>query len=335
MSDERPNPIIDQSARYRAELARREAASTKRAINAYRSIYARLRVQAEALILKAQQENLTTAELRKLAQYRNLLEQTAAELATFQALTRNELDILARAAIVQGERDARGLLSVTATGNLGIAAQFQRIPTGAIETLLGFLDEGGPLYAKLAKMGPHTADVLAQAIIDAVARGYNPRKTADILASAYGTSLTDSLRMMRTVQLWSYREANRATYMANADILDGWIWTAELDADTCMSCVSQHGTLHPLDEPLDDHHNGRCAPVPAVKGYDRVAQPGDGEAWFTSQNEAAQRKQMGPGKYEAWQAGQFQFDALSTKRRDDVYGMMSVETPLNDLIGDS
>ena len=58
-----------------------------------------------------------------------------------------------------------------------------------------------------------------------------------------------------------------------------------------------------------------------------------GEAWFNEQDEATQRKILGPGKYDAWKAGKFEFGAVSKQVSDPVYGTMRVETPLKDLVG--
>ena len=59
-----------------------------------------------------------------------------------------------------------------------------------------------------------------------------------------------------------------------------------------------------------------------------------GEDWFRSQSSEQQRAMMGPGKYQAWQEGKFEFSALSTQRPDEVYGQMRTETPLKDLVHD-
>ena len=327
-------PLIDLANANRAALIRNEAAAQKRIIAAYKSLYDRLQGKIDALLLEIGDGPITAGQLVRMERYKALITQTAEELTAFQALTRNELEALVAYGVTSGQRDARNLLSTAATGGPGVAAQFNVLPKGTIETLLGFLDPEGPLYGKLAQMAPTYADLISKTILDSVGLGYNPRKTARLLTADFGLPLTDSLRMMRTVQLWSYRESNRATYLANAELLDGWVWYAELDSDTCMSCVAQHGTVHPLDEPLDDHHNGRCAPIPLVKGFDAIAKPDDGLAWFEKQSETAQRAQMGRGKFEAWKDGKFDFAALSVQRPDDVYGLMRTEAALKDLVGE-
>ena len=73
--------------------------------------------------------------------------------------------------------------------------------------------------------------------------------------------------------------------------------------------------------------------IPKVKGdANPISQTG--EQWFTSQPEATQRAMMGPGKYEAWQGGQFDFAALTGQHDDAVFGTMKIEQTLKNLVGD-
>jgi len=97
--------------------------------------------------------------------------------------------------------------------------------------------------------------------------------------------------------------------------------------------VAQHGTLHDLSETLNDHHNGRCAMLPAVKGFDSPLNGFTGEQWFAQLPANQQQAMLGPGKYTAWKAGQFEFSALSGMRVDPVYGPMRVEETLQSLVG--
>jgi hypothetical protein len=167
------------------------------------------------------------------------------------------------------------------------------------------------------------------AIIEGVSIGFNPRKIASAIQDAFGGGLTDALRNTRTVQLYAYRDSARANYMTSGAV-SGWIWYAELDADTCMACVSEHGTFHELAEKLDGHYNCRCSPIPVVEGLTEDVQ--GGQAWFDGLSEAEQKNMMGPGKYDAYKAGLFEFSALSNQQDNEIYGTMRTETALKDLV---
>ncbi len=106
-----------------------------------------------------------------------------------------------------------------------------------------------------------------------------------------------------------------------------------MDNKTCMSCLAMHGTEHPLTEPLNDHHCGRCIAFPLLFGQENPFTQ-SGQEWFDLQNEMAQMKQMGKSKYEAYKAGLFNFNQLSRELENDVFGLRRSETPLKDLINE-
>lgn len=327
------SPLLQLVQANRAALAQREAIVTNRLITAYKSLYQRLQGLIDALVLQIGQDMPTAGQLVRIERYRELLKQTAEELTGFQAITRAEIEQLARTGITLGANDARGLLSTTVTGSTGIAARFNALPRDAIESLLGFLDPQGPLYERLRMLAPTVTDEVSRVLLDGLGAGFNPRKVAREITNTLGMGLTDAMRMTRTVNLYSYREASRATYIANSDVVEGWIWHAELGPRTCLSCIAQHGTVHSLDEALKDHYNGHCTEVPIVRGFPALATPGDGEKWFNSLSEAEQRKMMGAHKHSAWKDGRFNFDKLSTWREDPVYGKMRQEASLKELLG--
>jgi hypothetical protein len=91
---------------------------------------------------------------------------------------------------------------------------------------------------------------------------------------------------------------------------------------------------------MQDHHSGRCSPIPRTISYkalginlpDPVGTIPTGETWFNAQPASVQKAMMGPGKYEAWKAGQFKFPELSTPYTDEVYGELFREATLKELV---
>jgi hypothetical protein len=327
------SPVLEAAARYRAQLAAKDAQALSRLIDAYRRSYRRMVTGLDALLLSIGDDAPTRGQLVRMERYRALIGQVAEELRDLQALTKREVEQAAELGIRLGEQHGRELISITATGGTEIAARFHVLPKGTIEQLLGFLEPDGALYRRLSMLAPSAADAVSEALVGGVTIGKNPAVIARSVQSAFGQGLTDALRFVRTVQLWSYREANRASYVANSDVVMGWVWHAELGPRTCASCFANHGRVYPLSQPLNDHHNGRCAAVPLVKGFENPVTQ-SGEEWFKAQPEAFQRQVLGTGKFDAWQAGRFEFSALSTTHTDAVYGPMRVETPLRELVGE-
>lgn len=328
-----PEPIIEAAKRFRDELAGKDAEALERLVDAYLNIWRRLEGKVDALSLAiGDLEAATPGQVMRMARYKSLMTDVARELRNYQGFTAVEIDRASTVAIAQAIRDSRELVSLAA-GPARIAAGFNSLPVEAIKTALGFLRPDGPLYARLENLAPFAAQRVSDKIVEGIGLGYNPTRIASTIRDALGGGLTDALRMTRTVQLYSYREAARANYIANDDIVEGWYWMAELDGETCASCWAEHGTFHALDETLDDHHNGRCSPLPAVIGRERPLDQ-TGEEAFGQLAEDKQREILGPGKFDAWSEGKFEFSALSSQHDDEIYGTMRGETSLKDLVGE-
>jgi SPP1 gp7 family putative phage head morphogenesis protein len=326
------NEILRLVAQFHAALDKHDARAMKRLIDSYGRVYSRLQDKITLLTDAIEADNPTRGELVRMARYKDLIRQTEAELTDYQVILRNEIQGVSSDAIAFAGRDNARMLRA-----MGITGGFNRLPTATIKTLLGFLDESSPLYERIGMLAKANTQAVADALIEGVALGQNPRVTARTVRTLFtenlGSALTDALRMTRTVQIYSYREASRANYVANSDIVDGWYWYTALDDRTCASCVALHGSgPYPLDEPLNDHYNGRCTMIPAVTGFGNPIEQG-GKDYFDSLNEGKQRDLLGKEKYEAYKGGAFEFKDLSTTRADAVYGDMRVETPLWELLG--
>jgi hypothetical protein len=334
MPDPTP-PIIQAADAYRAALLAKDAQAMNRLISAYRSIFNRLKDKIDLLVAEIEKAGgtLTPGQVARMERYTQLITQAAEELRDYQAITKAEIEAVSRFGISQGVTDARNLMSVAATGTSQIAGAFNVLPKGAIEQLLGFLSPDGPLYARLSLLAPTTVEGVSKAILDGVAMGQNPRVIAREITNAFGMGLTDSMRMTRTVQIYSYRESSRATYISNADIVIGWVWHSALMSSTCLSCLNLHGTVHSLEESLRDHFNGRCAQIPLLRGQENPVGEGSGEKWFREQSKGTQVQMMGKGKHDAWTKGLFEFSQLTTEQKNDVYGLMKTETSLKQLVG--
>lgn len=145
-----------------------------------------------------------------------------------------------------------------------------------------------------------------------------------------GMPRADAMVKVRTLTLWSARKASHQVYRENSDIVSGWRWSASLDRRVCMSCVVQHGKVFPLSATLNDHHQGRCVPVPITRFTGGVK---PGVEWFNDLTPAEQQDMMGRSAYRAWRDGAINLDQLSTTHHDPVYGEMRGEASLTKLIG--
>ena len=332
------NLIIERLTKANSRLSREEIAAFERLVDAYTRIHQRLQDKIDALVLQIAEnpEGMSINSLYRLERFKSLIQQAKAELEKFQVIAINEVERIGALGAAQGVKDGQALLKDTAR-LAGVSGAFNVLPSSAIiEQLLDFLRPDGPLYARLGQLANATAERVANTIVEGVGLGYNPRKIAREITNSLGMGLTDAMRNVRTVQLYSYREASRAQYVSNSDVVRGWVWYAEFDDRVCGSCLAMHGTVHSLDENLDDHYNGRCAMLPLLAGQENpVPEGGQGEQWFRNQPEGAQKQILGAGRWQALQDGKYQFSDLPVQRESDVYGHMRSVKTLRELIGDA
>ncbi len=329
MSDIQSQDIITLAKQMQAAIARNDEKALKQIINAYGTMYRRLQDKIDVLTLQiAKMDVPTKVAVKKLESYKTLINSINQELINFQGYAKTVMQQAASDAVKMGIANAKIL---TYAGNPAVIAGWNTLNPAAIETLFGFFSDGSALMKRLETLAPSNAQNVANTILDNIALGKNPKTIAGLIRGSLGGGLTDALRMTRTVQLYSYREANRASYIANSDVVQGWYWMSALDSNSCMACIAMHGTFHKLDETLNDHHNGMCTMIPAVIGAGNPLGT-TGEKWFKSLPEDQQRTYMGKGKFEAWKEGKFEFGDLVSTHKDDVYGEMRGETPLKELI---
>ena len=310
---------------FKAAIDRQDAAALTRLAKTYHQLYLRMQPKLDSLLLAISKlEEPTSGQVMRLAQYKNLISALESELTKYAAYVEVEIRNTSMASVEMAVKQTESFLKAAGY------AMPKSLPTNAIYSMLGFLQENSPLWERLGKLAGTNAQKVANALLEGIAFGYNPAKTARMFENLMGGGLTDAMRMTRTAQLYASREANRAMYVANEDVVTGWVWWSSLDSDTCMACAVEHGTIHTNDESMDSHYNCRCTSIPIVKGYDdRVPK---GEDWFKGLPESQQREMMGDKAFEAWQAGKFDLSDMVTRRHDEVYGEMLATVPLQDLI---
>ena len=313
--------------KQKSALEKIDAANLDAVSRAYLAAYGNLQAEIDALILAIEKlDNPTPAQVKALPQYKRLMREAESELDDFSAYLKTTIAAVGAAGIGYGLADSAALINSLSGGG------FDGLSPAAMKPLLSYLAKGSPLYNRLSELTGATVDKVVSAILDGVGSGFNPRKIADMIQDAFGGGLTDALRNTRTVQLYSYRDSARANYMATDGIVTGWVWYAQLeDADVCLSCVAMHGTIHPLDEKLNDHYNGRCAALPYIPEFGNPVET-TGQTWFDNLPTAQQIAMMGQAKHAAYKDNQFKFSQLSAEQHTPVYGKMRTEASLKSLL---
>lgn len=173
-----------------------------------------------------------------------------------------------------------------------------------------------------------TAAAIRRELLRGIAVGDNPRAAARRMVRSvedrFDGGLARALVISRTEMLDAARTAAMAAGKANADVLTGWVWVAELSHRTCPACVAMHGTEHGLDEPGPlGHQQCRCARVPKTKTWAELGFPGiqdpqdatpDAVAWFDGLSADVQKSILGPKRFEAWQRGVYPMSAWAARR---------------------
>lgn len=340
-----PHPVIEAAERNRRELLRNENKASTRLISAYGLIYNRLTPKIQQLendieLLNSRGE-LSINKVRKLNVYASLVDQVNTEITRYGGFVDTEIRIntvnTINTAFSHSQRLTQSYFLFNKTATDAFNVTWDNLPVESVETLLGFLRTDSPLHTNLTRdLGSVATQVFEQNLIEGIALGYNSTKVANAINSSLGQPLSWTLNSVRTANLWTYREASRANYLNNSEIVDGWTWYAALDLRTCMSCFNMHGRFFELGSALNDHHSGRCTQIPHIPDKFGIEQPeiNEGEKIFNSLPRDIQIQQMGLAKYNAYRAGEFKFSELSEAYQNDIYGDMLKEASLVGMIGD-
>ena len=320
-------PTPDELARaFTNAINAQDAAALGRLARTYSMLYERMRGKLDSLLLAVNGlENPTRGQIMRLNQYKALVSALEDEIARFGIYTESEITVNMSAAVELSLKKTEAYLK-----SMGVRMP-RTLNAQAIYNIIGFTSEDSQLYEKLKGFSDESVQYVIDRLVEGMAFGYNPAKTARLFQKAMGVPLTTAMRYSRTAQLYASREANRAMYVANSDVVTGWRWWTSLDGGVCMACAAMHGTEHPVGESMRSHWNCRCTSVPIVKWFDEGMETG--EQWFSKLPESQQKQMMGAQTWQAWKDNLFDFSDLSTRRHDDVWGDILARKPLWELLG--
>lgn len=323
--------VITVMRQWKAALLRDERAQMQEMARRWLGVERRLMGQMEALAwqmdaIKRDGGTVSRELLMDDARYRQLLVQLTGELERYSDYTARTIADrqrqLARLGIAHAEN------AITAQG---ITAGFNRLPVEAVEYMVGLTGSGSPLRTLIAQSWPLAADGLTQELINGVALGYNPRKTARLMAQAATGSLDRMMVISRTETLRVYRQANRESYLASG-VVNAYKRLATHDARVCAACLMDEGHTYELGEEMPEHPQGRCTMVPLVEGMPSPKWQ-LGREWFEEQPDSTQRDILGKGRYYAWQNGDFDLGEIVTVKPNPIWGPSIAVTPLTELVG--
>jgi SPP1 gp7 family putative phage head morphogenesis protein len=341
--------------RYRRELLAKERRAASELVRVYGEAWKKIKEELELLHTeyegaKARGEKPDAVWIYQYNRARAFRDQVERELLAFAQYAEGKVREQQLEAIEAAEQHAEQLAR-RALGKppAGLVIDWNRIDRASVETLLGMVQADSPLHRLLLSISGGGVQAAENALVQGMLIGKNPREVARDLRKALGTTLSRALTIARTETLRAHREATRASYQANSDIVKGWIWYSVTDERTCAACWAMHGTEHKLDERLDDHPNGRCTMVPKTitwaeigKRYgidlsdisDTNPEIEPGTTLFEKLSTQKQIAILGPAKYAAWKDGKFTLSDVVGRKRSKEWGTYRYERSLQDLIGE-
>lgn len=325
-------------------LATGDEAAAQELLAAWSDAYWAARTDLDELVayvarLRAAGEPVTGGMLARDRRFRAVLDAALDQMIRFGAQA---------AGIIQANQQTAGSLALTQAQALvaaavaadlpGIVVDLGRINPANLATSVGFLGDGTPLAKHLTRtVAPDAVREVRRTMARALTQGWSTRRIAREFTKALAIPLTRATTIARTETLRVYRETSRATYEANQHVLESWQWQCALDRRSCIACVVQHGSYHPVTETLDGHPRCRCAMIPVTKTWADLGVPGiedtrtllaPGEDWFRAQSVAVQRGMVGPLKFQAWRDGQITLDDMVARTYSTDWGTMRLERSL-------
>jgi SPP1 gp7 family putative phage head morphogenesis protein len=316
------DPIVVQIMReFKAGLLWHEQDRLREMVRRWRDVEAALQAQIDLLAEEVARGwkagQLTTAgQLYRIERYQALVAQARREIQQYESWLTGRITTWQQGNLALGVEQAAAVIEAA-----GIRVAFTHLPVSAVEYMAGFCADGAPLFDLLRgrALNPEAVDGLTRALVDAIAQGWNPRKTARRMADGLAQGLEKARVIARTEQLRAYRSAMAEQYRQSG-VVRAMRRLAAKDDRTCLACLARDGELIPLEREIDDHPQGRCTAVPVILGAAPLEWQ-TGAQWFQTLSADQQRTMMGDKLYELWGRGKgFDFTALARTTHSETWG---------------
>lgn len=327
--------VLEMLESYRSRLLSRDREIQRDLTRRWLRVEQALRDNIEALSHELERERaagrtVSRWRLNQLERYQRLLAQLEAEQRRFAryaaGLISREQYMAALDGIEYGYDSVRTLYA-----EAGLKSpSFDVLDVRALNVMIGMSGDGTPLAELLRASYPETVTVITDTLIQAVALGYNPRKTARMVRDAMAGNLQRALVVARTEQMRALRIGNVREYQASG-VVKMYRRRASRSSRTCLACLVEDGRLYPVGVQFSDHPNGRCFAEPVVEGISSPFSQ-SGLEWFEQASPEVQRDIMGDGYYEAWRAGEFALKDAARMHYDPVWGEAPQVVPLRQLV---
>jgi len=289
--------MLELARSFRAALLRQERAQQAEMVRQWLGIEERLMDQIMVLVYQLQSEDSPKSlhQIVMMERYQRLLAQVQAELGQYSqdviVQVQRERDEWARRGFENGQMMVWRSLEASAMG-VGL----DQLPVEAVTNLTAWSGEGTALGqllqgAFLPEGLPRGWTALQRTLVQGLALGWHPEKTAREMARALAGGLQRAMVVARTEQIRAYRSGSLQAYQESGVVIGHKRLTAH-DSRVCAACLADEGHVYGLDEMMWSHPQCRCTSVPVLRGAEEP-QWELGEEWLRRQDPATQNQIFG------------------------------------------
>ncbi len=313
---------------FRVALLTQDAAAQRILASGIEDVLVSLRDIGDALQadIDALGPDVQPWQIERLDRLRALEEQALRELDDYGQTLNSLLPVAQTNAAAAGAAAASASVQAVA-GQAVVASSFRTLSAPALREIIAATSTG-PLRDLLDTFGATGSAVLRQTLLDGIGQGRNARVVGDAIQRAVGVSRQRAQVIARTEILRAGKQANLASFAANANLISGWEWHAFKGPRTCSACLIMDGTEFPTSVTFfPGHPQCRCVGKPILRDYPQPKGQ-TGRDYLESLPEADQRRLLGNGKYDAWKSGELELDDMVAPRYSDQWGTSYQEASL-------
>lgn len=277
---------------------------------------------------KAANNPIMDYQLHQLERYQSLLAQIQSEIFRFMRFADGNISGIQQAAAADGLDFGYQSLKLTFP-DFGVFGSDQRLSIEAVQSMIGYSQNGMPLYELLVADYPKSIVQLTEALTRGVALGWNPRVTAKEMYGAMSWNLERAFTVARTEQMRALRTGQLAEYR-NSDYAEQYERRASKSTRTCLACLLEDGRIYQINETMSDHPNGRCMFLVVPPWYKRERLTG--KEYFLSLDQTIQKEIMGNERFDAWKRGEVPLEKMSRMHTHPIWGEAPVVVPMRELI---
>jgi SPP1 gp7 family putative phage head morphogenesis protein len=153
-----------------------------------------------------------------------------------------------------------------------VAGTFTKPNPGRIAQTVARVSDGTSGRAYFDRFATQGAQKAVDTMTQGVIMGNHPDVITRALRAQMSTSDASLSSFVRTEVLSAARDGLTDTMQTNSDVCTGWVWNAAEDDTTCDVCWAMNGSVHSIDEPMDETHvNCRCIQDPTTVSYEDIA----------------------------------------------------------------